>query len=161
MSDLPPPDGPAPARDGPLFFIGAAGLLIAMATDTVAVIGRHVAHPLLGSIEIVQAAILLAACAAMLTATLRGAHAVVHLVVDRLSPAARDGLARLSHLLSALLFLGFAAGSAWLTSDLWGGHEESDLLHLPYLPLRLVATVTSLAIALVFLLRAVQPRRRA
>lgn len=160
-ADMASVSAPPREKDGPLFYIGAAGLLVAMATDTIAVIGRHVAHPLLGSIEIVQAAILLAASAAMLTATLRGTHAVVHLVVDRVSPGWRSMLVRLADLLSALLFVALAVGSAWLTRDLWFAHEESDLLHLPFRPLHLIVTLAAASIALLFLVRALRPAKRA
>ena len=29
-------------------------------------------------------------------------------------------------------------GSGWITAELWSGHEESELLRIPYRPLRIV-----------------------
>jgi hypothetical protein len=66
------------------FFIGSAALLLAMSIDAVAVLGRHLGWPLLGAIELVQACIVLAASAAIIVATLRGAHARVHILTERL-----------------------------------------------------------------------------
>ena len=53
------------------FVVGSMGLLGAMSADALAVLGRHVGLPLLGSIEIVQACVVLVASAAMIGATLR------------------------------------------------------------------------------------------
>jgi TRAP-type transport system small permease protein len=139
----------APSR-GPLFYVGAGGLLTVMATETVSVIGRHLGRPLIGALEIIQAAILLAACAAMVSATLTSAHASVHLVIDRLSPRARDWLLRLCALLSALFFAGLAAGSLWLASDFWHAHEQSEVLGIPFRPLRLVVSLAAAAVCAVF-----------
>src|SRR5271170_6230492 len=85
----------AGGAQGALFYIGAAGLLIAIAADALAVLGRHTGIPLLGSIEIMQAAILLASSAAIVLATAAKRHAVVHLLVDRLSAPARIAMERL------------------------------------------------------------------
>ena len=81
-----PVNPPEKTRRGLLFYVGSAGLLCMMLVEAAAVIGRHLGMPLMGALEIVQAAIVPAACAAMLIATLRGAHAAVHLVTERLPP---------------------------------------------------------------------------
>jgi hypothetical protein len=60
-------------RDGlyrALVWLAGGALLVAMATDTMAMLGRHLRLPLLGSIEIVQAAVLVAASGALLLATI-------------------------------------------------------------------------------------------
>jgi TRAP-type C4-dicarboxylate transport system permease small subunit len=156
LGDLDARDRP-PSR-GPLFYVGAAGLLTMMVVETLSVLGRHLGWPLLGALEIIQTAILLAACAAMVTATLTDAHATVHLVVDRLPPRLRRGLARLGALLSALFFAGLLAGSLWLASDFWNAHEESEVLGIPFRPLRLVVCLAAGAIAVVFTRRAIASR---
>ena len=56
-------------KRGLLFYVGAAGLLAMMLVEGVAVIGRHIGVPVTGALEIVQAAIVPAACAAMLICT--------------------------------------------------------------------------------------------
>ncbi len=58
-----------------LVIVGGGALLAAMAIDGLAVIGRHVGWPLLGSIEAVQAAVLVSGCVALLVATRARRHA--------------------------------------------------------------------------------------
>lgn len=136
---------------GPIFYVGAGALLLAMLVDAGAVIGRHVGIRIIGSIELVQALILLASSASLLAATLARKHATVHLLIERLQPAARAHIERAGAALAALFFVILAAGSVWIASDLWHGHEESEVLRIPYLPLRL-AMIIALATAAVLLL---------
>ena len=127
-----------------LFYLGAAALLFAVAVDAIAVIGRHIGKPLLGSIELMQAAILIAASAAIVSATMVDKHAVVHLLIDRLSPRMRLIMGRVHAALCAwCFFIALAAGSIWIALDLRGGNEESELLHIPYAPLRVVSIVAT------------------
>lgn len=153
LEQVPGSTTPPPAH-GPLFYIGAAGLLTVMSVETLSVIGRHLGWPLLGALELIQASILVAACAAMVSATATDAHASVHLVIDRLSPRVRTALLRLAALLSALFFAGLFAGSLWLTRDFWRAHEQSELLGIPFRPLRVIVTLAAGAITLLFLQRA-------
>jgi TRAP-type C4-dicarboxylate transport system permease small subunit len=140
--------------------MGAGGLLTMTAIETISVVGRHLGAPLLGALEVIRAAILLAACAAMVIATLADAHASVHLVLDRVPPRARHGLERFSALLSALFFAGLLTGSLWLASDFWSAHEESELLGIPFRPLRVLVSLSAGAIALLFLDRVLRSRPR-
>ena len=81
---------------------------------------------------------LVAGAVAMLVATLAGIHARVRLLVDRAPPRLRSVLEHAcARLLPPLFFLALAVGSLWIAHDLWAGEEESELLHLPYRPLRL------------------------
>lgn len=136
---------------GPLFYIGAGGLVLAMAVEALAVLGRHVGIPLLGAMEIIQASILLMASTAMLSATLNKGHATVTLLTTRVGPRGRDYLHAFAHLMSALFFVGLATGVLWLATESWNDHEQSELLHIPFRPLRIVSLVAAVAIALVFL----------
>jgi TRAP-type C4-dicarboxylate transport system permease small subunit len=149
------PVKPAP-RGGVLFYVGSAGLLLVMLIETIAVIGRHVRIPLLGALELAQAAILPAACASMVIASLAGTHAVVHLLTERVPPPARRVMDRASALLAALFFGGLAIAAAWLVSDFWSTFEESDVLHIPFRPLRIVVAVSAGALSLIFAHRAVR-----
>lgn len=144
------------ARGGALFYIGAAGLLLLMAIEAVAVVGRHVRIPLLGALEMAQAAILPAACASMVIASLAGTHAVVHLLTERLPPRPRDWLSRISALIAALYFAGLCVGASWLMLDYWNSFEESDVLHIPFRPLRVLVAVSAGALALIFLHRRIR-----
>jgi TRAP-type transport system small permease protein len=141
-----------------LFYVGAAGLLFAIGADAVAVLGRHLGIPLLGSIELMQAAILLTSSAAIVLATVASKHAVVHLLIDRLSPRRRAMMERVHALLGAVFFAALAVGSLWIAYDLRDGHEQSELLRIPYAPLRIVSIVAVLAVAAIYLARAFEKR---
>ena len=127
--------------------------MFAMAVEAVAVLGRHIGLPLPGSIELMQAAILVASSAAMLSATRADKHARVRLVVDRLKGNPLVLLRRVQALFSALFFCALAAGSIWIFMDLRGGFEESEVLHIPLAPLRIVCIVSVLGVAFDFLRR--------
>jgi TRAP-type C4-dicarboxylate transport system permease small subunit len=131
---------------GLIVWLAGGALLLAMVVDTTAMLGRQLHWPLLGAIEIVQAAVLVGAAGALLMATLDGVHARVHLLVDRLSPRGRQWSGRLNTLAAMVFYAALLAGSAWITADLWSGHEESELLRIPYLPLRVLVLVTLLAL---------------
>lgn len=133
--------------------MGAFSLLLAMAVDTLAVMGRHIGIPFPGSIELVQAAILVASSAAILSATLANKHARVHLVMDRMKGKPLVVLRCVQAAVSALFFFALAAGSIWIFVDLWGGFEESEVLHIPFAPLRIVSIVSVLGVAFGFLRR--------
>ncbi|MEY2853554.1 MAG: hypothetical protein RL030_686 [Pseudomonadota bacterium] len=121
-----------------LVWIAGGALLVAMATDTIAMLGRHLRMPLLGSIEIVQAAVLVASSGALLLATALDAHARVHLLQRRFAAQSRLGFERFNLVVAIGLVILLLAGSLWITVDLWQGHEESELLHIPWKPLRVI-----------------------
>lgn len=135
---------------GPLFYVGAAGLLVAMAVEAIAVLGRHISVPFLGALEIIQTAILLTASTAMVSTTINHSHARVTILIDRLGPVPRAILLSFSALLSALFFVALAAGALWLTLDTWNEYEQSELLHISFRPLRVISFVTAAAIAVLF-----------
>ena len=126
---------------GLTIWIGGTAMLAATAVDTLSVIGRNAGLPIVGSIELVQAAILVSGTVALVLATLDDLHARVRLVTNRLSGRPRFILGRLSRLATALLFLALAWGSIWLSADLWTGHERSELLGVPWRVLRLIANL--------------------
>jgi TRAP-type C4-dicarboxylate transport system permease small subunit len=143
---------------GPLFYVGALGLLLAMSVEAVAVLGRHIGVPFFGALELIQAAILLTASAAMVSTTISNTHARVTLVTERVGPRTRVVLDRLSAFLSILFFLGLAAGLLWLTVDAWNEYEQSELLHIPFRPLRVISFAATVAIAVLFLRVLFRPR---
>jgi TRAP-type transport system small permease protein len=149
--DLVPPAAPRPGLAArAAFAVGAIGLALATCSDALAVLGRHAGFTLLGSIEIVQLAVVLVASAAMIGATLQGAHASVHIITDRLAPATRTRLGRVTAWLCALYFLIVAIGSIWVAADLWGGHERTELLGIPLRLFRLLWIAAALFITLLF-----------
>jgi TRAP-type C4-dicarboxylate transport system permease small subunit len=148
--ERPEPAAAAPQQRGPLFYIGVAALLSAMAVEVISVAGRQLSMPLHGALEFIQTAILVTASVSMLSATLAERHATVHLVTSRASPALKRLLARWAAVLSAVFFTGLAVASAWLMIEHWNLHEESELLHIPFRPLRMLSFLSVVAIAVVF-----------
>jgi TRAP-type transport system small permease protein len=145
-----------PLKRGVLFYVGAAGLLAVMIIEVIAVFGRHARMPLLGALEMAQAAIAPAACASMVLASLAGTHAVVHLVTERMPEHIRGWMARASALLASLFFAALTVGAAWLTAEFWNSFEETDVLHIPFRPLRVLVTVCAGSLSLIFLARALR-----
>jgi TRAP-type C4-dicarboxylate transport system permease small subunit len=135
-----------------LIWIAGGALLVAVAVDVLAMLGRQIRLPLIGSIEIVEVAVLFAAAGALIVTTLDGAHARVNLLLDRVSAGWRDRLLKLHAIAAVVLFAALLAGTLWIAADLFGGHEESELLRIPYLPLRL-ATVVCFAVLLLLSLQ--------
>lgn len=151
LHDEEPPPAPVAGIAGrAAFYIGSAGLLLATAADSIAVLGRHTGFALIGSIEIVQAAIVFIAASSMVSVTLSRGHAAVHILTDRLTPARRASLARIANLLGALALLLLAAGSLILLADLWNGHERSELLHIPLRWFRLLMIAALVFVAVLF-----------
>jgi TRAP-type C4-dicarboxylate transport system permease small subunit len=139
--------------------LGGGALLMAMAIDFVAVTGRFIRIPLLGSIELVQIVVGISGVLAILVATLHQRHARVMLVFSRLSPRIQGLLTRLNALISAMFFLALMSGSCWLLIELWSSFEESELWHIPYRPLRLFITGVLLLVSGVFAGQAIRGSR--
>jgi TRAP-type C4-dicarboxylate transport system permease small subunit len=97
----------------------------------------------------------------MIIASLAGTHAAVHLVTERVSPALRAAMARVSCFIAGLFFAGLCIGATWLMSDYWNSFEETDVLHIPFRPLRIVVALTAAVLSLIFLHRALRPEERA
>ena len=155
----------APPRLSPfawlVFALGAIGLIGAVATDSAAVIGRHLRAPLLGSVEIVQALVVLAASAAIVAATLADEHASVRLLTERAPLWLQRTLDRIANIACALFFALLAVGSTWLMWDLRDGAEQTELLHIPLFWLRAFWLVCALTCCGAFIARAVSPKRGA
>lgn len=120
-------------------WLGGIALLAATAIDTLAVIGRHLGIPVTGSIELMQAAVLVSGALGLTIATIVQSHARVRLFIDRLSPSAQVLADKLSDALSLIFFLALLVGSAWISIDLWDAHEKSEILGVPWRLLRLFA----------------------
>ena len=71
--------------------------------------------------------------------------------MDRMSPALAQRTERLHNLGAALFLLALLVGSAWITTDLWQGHEESELLLIPYRPLRVAVLLMLAGLLAVFI----------
>ncbi len=140
-------------------WLGGIALLAATAIDTLAVIGRHVGLPPTGSIELMQAAVLVSGGLGLVVATATQSHARVRLLVDRLSPAGRIIADKFSDALSLLFFCALLIGSTWLSADLWNAHEVSEILGVPWRLLRLFANLCLVIAAANLTLRIVRKTR--
>lgn len=141
-----------------LTWIGGGAMVAAALLDGLGVLGRHTGLPLHGVIELVQAAILITGCVALVAATVAGSHARVHFLLERLPLALRTVTEAGGQLLSALFFAALLAGGLWLSADLWAGHEMSELIGVPYRWLR-VATHMAVGAVVLLLLRDAIRRR--
>jgi TRAP-type transport system small permease protein len=141
-----------------LFYTGSAGLLTMMLVEFAAVIGRHSGLPVMGALEIVQAAIVPAACAAMLIATLQGTHAAVHMLTDRMPENAQQLARRTGCVIAGVFFAFLCAGSIWLAVEAWNSFEQTEVLHIPFRPLRVLVSLAAGALAILFFHRALAPR---
>lgn len=137
-------------------WIGGGALLAAVATDTLAVIGRQVGLPLSGSIELMQALVLVSGAVGILLASVAGNHARVRLLIDRLSPKRRQFADRFSDSLTLIFLLAALVGSVWLAIDMWDGHERSEVLGVPWWLLRMIVNLSFLAICAVLVRRIIK-----
>jgi len=138
---------------------GGAALLAATAIDTLAVVGRNVGLPLVGSIELVQGAVLVSGVFGLILATAGDGHARVRIVTDRLSRG-RAWTGVIGPVSMALFFAALLIGSVWLAADLWHGHERSELLGVSWQTLRLIANLglaACVVVALAAMFRRKQP----
>jgi TRAP-type C4-dicarboxylate transport system permease small subunit len=154
------PDPPRSRAMQVATILGSIGLLGAMATDALAVLGRHTGFSVLGSIEIVQTMIVLLASAAIVLATLERNHAAVHILTERLAPERAAVLARLASAMSAIIVIILLIGAVWLMTDLWSAHERSELLHIPFRVLRAIFAAALLIVAIIFARQAIARRTR-
>jgi TRAP-type C4-dicarboxylate transport system permease small subunit len=120
-----------------LLFTGSCGLLTAMATDALAVLGRHTGFAVNGAIEIFQVCAVVALSSAILLATLTERHAMVDLLAGRLSDRAQHRLAIAGRLAAVLAFAVLTTGTAWVSADLGPTHEMTEQLAIPLLGFRL------------------------
>lgn len=129
------------SRAGPvtntLLLTGAIGLFGAMLTDGIAVVGRHVGMPFNGSIELVQAFIVVGGASAIALASLAGMHAAVDLVFDRLPPGVQRVAKVGANVLSFLFVAGLLIGSAWIAWEYRDAGERTELLGIELKWLRL------------------------
>jgi len=118
-------------------------MFVAMASDAIAVLGRHVGFTLPGSIEVFQVAAVIALSMAILLASLNDRHAAVDLVVGRASARTARALFLFGRLALMLTFALLCAGSIWVSADLWSTHEMTEILAIPLRPFRLFWIVCS------------------
>jgi TRAP-type C4-dicarboxylate transport system permease small subunit len=141
----------------PRWLVVLAGLplLMAMLVEFVAVIMRNLGWNIIGSIELVQAMILLSSSGAMVAATLTRAHAKVSIFSSRYRGKSGRAMRILLAVGGSVFFTALAVGSTWVAWDMRGGAEQSELLGIPYMPLRVLVTVAMFIIALIYARRVI------
>jgi TRAP-type C4-dicarboxylate transport system permease small subunit len=141
----------------PRWLVVLAGLplLAAMLIEFTAVIARNLGWNIVGSIELVQAMILLSSSGAMIMATLSRAHAKVSLFSSRYRGRSGRAMRILLAVGGTVFFFAVACGSAWIAWDMRGAAEQSELLGIPYLPLRVIVTAAMVVIALIYARRVI------
>lgn len=132
-----------------MVWVGGVALLSATLTDVLSVIGRHIGVPLHGAIELIQPAILIAGTLAIVAATVTACHAQIHLLVDRLPLGWRSWADRFAIIMTIAFFAPLLAGSIWIAIDMWGTHEQSELVRVPWRWLRVIANLGMIATILV------------
>jgi len=154
------PSGPKGVGAYILFAFGALGLLGAMFTDVIAVIGRQIGAPLLGSVEIAQICVVLVGASALVVATGAREHANVRVITERLPQEMRGVLERLAHIASAIFFALLLAGSVWIAWELRDGAERTELLVFPVMVLRVFWIVCAILCVVLFVRHAFLGERK-
>lgn len=144
--------------DALAFAIGALGLVGAMFTDVIAVVGRQIGIPFLGSVEVAQICVAMIGSAALVVATRAREHANVRVITERLPPAAQVVFARIAQLASALFFLLLLTGAAWIAWEMWGGFEQTELLRFPVIALRVLLISCAAVCVVIFVRHAFQSK---
>jgi TRAP-type C4-dicarboxylate transport system permease small subunit len=145
---------------GLLLATGSFGLIVAMATDALAVLGRHTGFAVNGAIEIFQVSAVIALSSAIVLATITERHASVDLLANRLPAHAQHWLAVLGRLAAIFAFLVLAIGSAWVSFDLWPTREMTEQLAIPLRMFRLFWLVCCTGALLYSVLALVREVRR-
>ena len=143
-----------------LVAVGGIPLLAAMLFEFLAVVGRNTGFAFHASIELVQAAVLLSSSTAIVIATMTRSHAKVRILLNRARGLTAILLRGLNAAGGVVFFASLTIGSAWIVYDVWDAYENSELIHIPYVPLRLFAAVCMLVTAVLYLHRLVGVFRR-
>lgn len=121
-----------------LIWFGGAALLLVTLIETLSVIAPFFGMSFLGSIEIVEALVLMSGAVGILMASLMQNHARVHLVLDHLPPVLRNYLNSFAFVVSAVFFLACLGGSIFNWVVTRSHFEQSDVLQIPHEPLRIL-----------------------
>lgn len=152
---------PAGRLSGWLMAAGSVGLVGAALTDLAAVAGRHMGTPVMGSIEVSQAFVIVMAACSIACASLSGSHASVDLVFTRM-PAWAQRLAMRANSIAAFAFVALlVAASVWILAEHWNAGERTEFFHIPLKWFRLFWIVMASIAALAFLRDALRRREGA
>ena len=136
--------------------LGSCFLLLLMGVIVINVIFRLLFSNISGSYEMAEYCVPIVACASIL-ATIYGSHVLVELVTNKLRPKLKWATYKFAHLIS-LFWVGlvFGAGRTAIRNTRLG--EFSEILHLPYAPMRWMWVTTSLFIAGYYLIQVIRQK---
>lgn len=140
-------------------WLGGLALLAAAMIDTCAVVARNANMGFHGSIELIQAAVLIAGAIGLVVAVGSRTYARVHLLTERVSDDGKIWMERIATLMVAAFFLFILGGSAWIAADLWGGQELSEVMGVPWRWMRLFANLCFVVAILIAMRQLSAPRR--
>jgi TRAP-type C4-dicarboxylate transport system permease small subunit len=140
-------------------WLGGLALLAAAMIDTCAVAARNANMGFHGSIELIQAAVLIAGAIGLVVAVGSRTYARVHLLTERVSAGGKIWMERVATLMVATFFLCILGGSAWIAADLWGGQELSEVMGVPWRWMRLFANLCFVIAILIAMRQLWAPRR--
>lgn len=138
-------------------WVGVIALLAFALLQVSSVAARFFGGAITGSAEIALIFVVTMVAAALVTATAHGAHPAVHLVTERVSPAARRVLARGAGILSLAFWIALAAAAIWITEGNARVSEVTEILNISLIPIRIV-WIVALLLVCVLLARALRHR---
>ena len=133
-----------------LVWVAGGALLVAMLVDTLAMLGRQLHGRCWVRSSSCRPRCCSARAGALLLATRWSSRMRACTCCWIACRSAGRRCCRALHALFALIVLRRPAGrqSAWIALDLWHGHEESELLRMPYRPLRMLVVLVLVALLL-------------
>ena len=118
-------------------FVGGVFLIIGMLLLISNILGRFVHFVIPGSFELFEMVMAIPVSFALVHAALKKAHVVVNLVISRFPPKLGAAAELLVSLLSLAIWALIAWGGAHLAYEN-GLEETTEILGIPYLPIRIV-----------------------
>ena len=76
-------------------------------------------------------------------------------------PATRRVVLAFGSILAGTCFAALSIGSTWLAIEYWNSYEQTEVLHIPFRPLRVLVSLAAAALAFVFFHRAFRQGERA
>lgn len=149
-------DDPIGAWETILIWLGGGALLLVTLVEAISVFGALISRSFLGSLEIVEALVLISGVVAILLMSMAGGHARVHLLLERLPPRPQFVLNLLALILSILFIVGCVFGSVLGWMAMRGSFEQSEVLHIAHAPLRLFLIGSLVLITLAFIVHLLQ-----
>ena len=66
-------------------------------------------------------------------------------------------MGRAESAVAGVYFAALFAGTAWLAVEYWNSFEQTEVLHIPFRPLRALVALAAASLALVYFYRAIRP----